>query len=212
MWITGSRGVLMENAVAAVAAVWPWEPGAVSPTGTVCVLSIYLFCMHYRHDAHGLTVKLFFPAWIQQVRFVVRFVGTDCILILKECLEVTRTWTCLRSEQSAGRGPLTLNNVSLMGVGCWRGSAEAWTQRWLKQSFSCASHLFQWFKVSLWFSAHWCWSCFSLHLDRMRRDEVTLAFSASFLSKLSVHSSCCCNPAGMFPHVVICVCTSTFIY
>lgn len=88
MWITGTRGVHMENVVAAVAEAWPWEPEAVSLTGNCNAL----ICMqHQQHRRKHVWIK--------------RFMGTDCIVIVKECLEVMGLSYV---KQTAGRGPSAL--------------------------------------------------------------------------------------------------------
>lgn len=165
VWTTGTRGVLMENAAAAVAAVWPWEPGAASPTG-MSPAPIYLFVMYphiHKHactntlSAHGPTISLSFTIWAHcEVlntyfhpvwwKLLVKFMGADCISILKECLEVTRTWACLRSKTDYREGPFNIKRTSpcwVLPVGCWRGSDQEWIflsalfrlerlQRWFK--------------------------------------------------------------------------------
>ena len=102
-------------------------------------ISIFLL-MHINMPVHTLAASLsliasahcellnthtvFFspPLWI---KLIVRFMGTDCILILKECLEVTRTWACLTSKAHCREGPFNVKRTSFSWVlpfGCWRGS------------------------------------------------------------------------------------------
>lgn len=151
VWITGTPGVLMENAAAAAAAVWPWEPDAVSPTGmSPAYIYPFLINLHvHKHawahvqNTHTLRVNsqpaslwgtqpivrpwIHTPVWI---KLIVRFMGTDCILIVKECLEVTRTWACLTSKTDCREGPFDIKRTSL----CW--------------VLPVAAHVFWFFKVS----------------------------------------------------------------
>lgn len=142
------------------------------------------------------------PMWIK------RWMCTDCILIVKECLEVTRTWACLTSKADCREGPFHIKRAAfcwVLPLSCWE-----WTVNisihiiWLKglKSGFKKSRLLQmcFFKAGL--------KCASPTSTVTKEDRVMLPVGASLHCKYFVHSCYCWNPADMLPHVthkVICI-------
>jgi len=64
VWIAGTHGVLMENAAGAVAAEWPWEPEAVSHTGTSPTFLLSFlpsFLPSFHHSFHRIYLPTYLP-------------------------------------------------------------------------------------------------------------------------------------------------------